>query len=76
MPTYQYFCENCGNIFEQFSSISNFSRERECPICGNSAQLKISGGNGLIFKGNGFYITDYVRNQKEKSKKETTQKGK
>ncbi len=67
MPTYQYECPNCGNSFEIFSSISNFSREMECSICGHTAYLKISGGNGLIFKGSGFYITDYVKNKNEKS---------
>ncbi len=59
MPNYQYKCNHCQNVFERFFSISNYQRELECPSCGNTAQLTISGGMGLIFKGSGFYITDY-----------------
>ncbi len=59
MPTYQYKCRNCGHKFEIFSSIKSYHKEVECPICNHSAQLVISGGTGLIFKGSGFYITDY-----------------
>ncbi len=59
MPTYKYRCSSCGYEFEQFSSISSYSKELECPICGKTAHLTITGGAGLIFKGSGFYITDY-----------------
>ncbi len=59
MPTYKYRCSSCGYEFEQFSSISSYSRELECPICGHTAHVMITGGSGLIFKGSGFYITDY-----------------
>jgi len=59
MPTYHYNCKECGYDFEQFSSISSYHRQLECPACQKLAQLTISGGSGLIFKGSGFYITDY-----------------
>ena len=62
MPIYEYRCRSCNSVFEKFASISNFSREVDCPACGDIAELKISGGTGLIFKGSDFYITDYKRN--------------
>lgn len=61
MPTYRYKCEKCGYSFERFYTISTYEKETECPICHAKAKLLISGGSGLIFKGNGFYITDYKR---------------
>ncbi len=61
MPTYQYKCEQCGLELEKFSSISSYHREVECPVCHSTAHLTISGGSGLIFKGSGFYVTDYQR---------------
>jgi putative FmdB family regulatory protein len=67
MPTYQYRCKDCGYIFEKFSTITSYKKEKTCPICNGRAQLKISGGAGIIFKGSGFYITDYQR-KKEKKK--------
>ncbi|GAB4336342.1 MAG: hypothetical protein Kow0037_17480 [Calditrichia bacterium] len=71
MPTYRYVCEACGHEFELFRSISSYSREEDCPVCGKSASLAISGGSGLIFKGNGFYITDYKKNGNGNGKKES-----
>ncbi len=59
MPTYQYKCKSCGYEFEIFASIKSYHKEVECPVCNQKAQLIISGGNGLIFRGSGFYITDY-----------------
>ena len=59
MPTYEYTCEN-GHEFEEFQSIVAPPIEI-CPICGVRASRKISGGTGLIFKGTGFYLTDYAR---------------
>ena len=57
MPTYEYLCE-CGEEFEEFQSISS-EPVATCPVCGKSARRQISAGVGLIFKGTGFYITDY-----------------
>lgn len=60
MPTYEYQCRKCGHRFEVFQRIVD-PPVRNCPKCrrrGSVEQL-ISGGSGLIFKGSGFYITDY-----------------
>ena len=61
MPTYQYRCKECGYLFEKFSTITSYKKEVSCPVCHGKAKLKISGGSGIIFKGSGFYITDYQR---------------
>lgn len=59
MPTYEYVCTACGNQFEKFQSITA-DPIKTCPKCGkNKAQRQISGGAGFIFKGGGFYETDY-----------------
>lgn len=57
MPTYDYECEN-GHRFEIFQKMSD-DPVAACPDCGATAQRKISGGAGFLFKGDGFYITDY-----------------
>jgi putative FmdB family regulatory protein len=59
MPTYEYACQKCGHQFEQFQSMRD-EPLKKCPQC-NKAGLKrlVGGGAGLIFKGTGFYITDY-----------------
>jgi putative FmdB family regulatory protein len=59
MPTYEYACDHCGHEFEQFQSISARPLKK-CPACGrNSLQRLIGAGAGVIFKGSGFYQTDY-----------------
>jgi putative FmdB family regulatory protein len=59
MPTYEYKCDACGHPFEKFQSITA-PAIRKCPKCGkNKVRRLISAGAGLIFKGSGFYITDY-----------------
>jgi putative FmdB family regulatory protein len=59
MPTYEYKCDACGNEFEKFQTMSS-EPIRKCPKCGkNKVRRLISAGAGLIFKGSGFYITDY-----------------
>ncbi len=58
MPTYEYRCEK-GHVFEEFQSMLA-DPIQTCPICGSHADRVISGGTGLIFKGSGFYITDYA----------------
>jgi len=59
MPTYEYVCEACGHDFERFQKISA-DPVRKCPECGRrKVRRRISGGGGLVFKGPGFYATDY-----------------
>jgi putative FmdB family regulatory protein len=58
MPTYEYRCPACGTDFEKFQKMSD-PPAAECPSCGAAAERRISGGSGLVFKGSGFYITDY-----------------
>lgn len=58
MPTYEYECKRCGKVFEKFQSMSE-SPLRVCPDCRGSVKRLIGKGAGLIFKGSGFYITDY-----------------
>ncbi|HEY8746662.1 MAG TPA: FmdB family zinc ribbon protein [Tepidisphaeraceae bacterium] len=59
MPTYEYKCSACGHKFEKFHSMTA-SPIRKCPKCAkNKVKRLIGTGAGLIFKGSGFYITDY-----------------
>lgn len=60
MPTYQYRCLGCGHEFEKFQKITSKARPK-CPQCGARPERVISGGVGLVFKGSGFYATDYKR---------------
>jgi len=61
MPTYEFRCPN-GHTFEQFHKISDAPSTAICPTCGAEAERAISGGAGLVFKGSGFYLTDYGKN--------------
>lgn len=66
MPTYDYRCPN-GHDFEHFfRKISDATAELVCPTCGAVAQRRVSGGAGLVFKGSGFYLTDYGKNAHRK----------
>ena len=59
MPTYDYVCGRCGRKFELYQSIKD-EPVKKCPKCGkNGAKRQIGGGSGLLFKGSGFYVTDY-----------------
>ena len=60
MPTYEYECPKCGTQFELFQKISS-KPVAKCPKCGAQAKRLLSGGAGLVFKGSGFYLTDYGR---------------
>ena len=65
MPTYEFRCPE-GHEFEKFyRSIAAAPREVHCPTCGKIAERQLSGGAGLVFKGSGFYITDYGKDGKK-----------
>ena len=72
MPTYDYICSTCGYEFEHFQSMSE-EPIRTCPSCDGRVRRKIGGGTGLIFKGSGYYLTDYVK-KSNLSQKETIKK--
>ena len=63
MPTYDYECLDCQERFEIFQSITE-EPIKKCINCNGNIKRIISGGSGLIFKGSGFYITDYKNNTK------------
>ena len=70
MPTYDYECTVCKHTFEAFQSIKAAPLET-CPVCGNKLRRLIGGGIGVIFKGSGFYSTDYRKSEYiEKQKKD------
>lgn len=58
MPTYEYECTNCGWRFEVFQKMSD-APKGSCPKCGKVLRRLIGAGAGIIFKGSGFYATDY-----------------
>jgi putative FmdB family regulatory protein len=62
MPTYEYRCP-AGHEFEKFQKMTDKPRAK-CPVCGKPGERLISGGAGLVFKGTGFYITDYGKDGK------------
>ena len=65
MPTYEFRCPK-GHDFEKFyRSIGAAPREVTCPTCGKVAERQLSAGAGLVFKGSGFYITDYGKDGKK-----------
>jgi putative FmdB family regulatory protein len=71
MPTYEYKCKECGNVFEVFHSM-NADPVKVCPKCGGAVKKLIGAGSSPIFKGSGFYHTDYknapAKNKKPESK--------
>ena len=58
MPTYEYKCNECGYRFEKFQRMTE-ARLTECPECNGAVKRLIGAGAGIIFKGSGFYCTDY-----------------
>jgi len=68
MPTYDYRCDACHHELEVFQSMSD-ERLTKCPACGESKLRRLIGsGSGIIFKGSGFYETDYKRSRTSTSK--------
>ncbi|MGE3802238.1 MAG: FmdB family zinc ribbon protein [Candidatus Kapaibacterium sp.] len=85
MPTYDYLCKKCGHRFEYFQSITSDALTT-CPVSEcieEDAEAKgtgpvqriVSGGAGLVFKGEGFYLTDYVRKGGEGKETSSGSKG-
>ncbi len=68
MPTYDYKCLECGNSFELFQTMSE-DPVKTCPKCGGKVKRLIGAGAGPIFKGSGFYQTDYKNSSGGTSKK-------
>jgi putative FmdB family regulatory protein len=70
MPTYEYECDACGHEFELFQSITD-SVKRKCPECGKLKLRRLFGtGGAIVFKGSGFYQTDYRSESYKKQAKE------
>ena len=83
MPTYDYRCDACGHTFEEFQSFSE-APLKKCPACGKKKLVRLFGtGAGVIFKGSGFYQTDYrsesyksaAKAEQEKAKPSTEKSG-
>ena len=73
MPTYEYVCTKCHHHFEAFQSIVS-QPLTVCPVCKGPLERLISGGVGLIFKGSGFYETDYKKKSNGGNKSPRTTK--
>ncbi|HVP35390.1 MAG TPA: zinc ribbon domain-containing protein [Terriglobales bacterium] len=72
MPTYEYKCRKCSFAFERFQKMTD-EPVKTCPKCGGEVERLISAGGGLIFKGSGFYSTDYrSESYKRKAREEST----
>lgn len=74
MPTYEYECRRCGHRFEQFQKITDPPRRR-CPKCRGAVRRLIGAGAAMLFRGSGFYATDY-RSESYKRQKEKESGGK
>lgn len=74
MPTYEYECLKCGKKFELFQSMTEPPRKR-CPACRGKVRRLVGTGTGMIFKGSGFYATDYRSSSyKDDKKKDSGEK--
>ncbi len=72
MPTYDYKCNECDKVFEYFQPMSaEHLKECLCEKKGSVSRM-ISGGSGIIFKGSGFYVTDYKKSSSDSSSKTET----
>ena len=83
MPTYEYICESCGEKFDYFQSMSSpaLKTHPDCKKENSIVNRLVSGGSGLIFKGSGFYLTDYKNKKKDpkvdkKTNKDSKEKSK
>lgn len=74
MPTYEYECPKCGHTFEKFQSMTD-DPVKTCPECkGRKVRRLIGGGAAILFKGSGFYQTDYRSESYKKSEKQDGKK--
>jgi putative FmdB family regulatory protein len=75
MPTYDYQCDDCGHTFELFQSITE-AVKRKCPDCGKLKLRRLFGtGGAVVFKGSGFYQTDYRSDSYKKAAEADTKAG-
>lgn len=72
MPTYTYVCKNCGHKYDKFQTITS-QPDTICPKCNGTVERMIGGGVGIVFKGSGFYVTDYKKDSKGSSKEGNTE---
>lgn len=68
MPTYDYQCDKCGHKFEKFQKMMD-EPLKACPKCKGKVHRLIGGGSGILFKGTGFYETDYKKKSSGENKK-------
>lgn len=69
MPTYDYECDACGHTFELFQGMDD-KRKKKCPECGRLKLVRLFGtGGAILFKGSGFYTTDYRSSEYKADKK-------
>lgn len=74
MPTYDYRCNSCGHVFEEMQSIKA-EPLKDCPKCHQPQLVRLmAGGAGMIFKGSGFYLTDYAKSNTSTSSAPSTPK--
>jgi putative FmdB family regulatory protein len=74
MPTYEYECQACGHTFEELQGMTD-AKLTKCPKCHkNKLSRLIGGGSGMIFKGSGFYETDYKKKSVPSAEKKDTSK--
>ena len=71
MPTYDYKCTSCGHMFEHFQSMTE-DPLTECPVCKGYVKRMIGAGLAPIFKGSGFYETDYKKKSSSKNSTKST----
>ena len=76
MPTYDYICSECGERFEHFQTMTSsvLTQKPNCEQEKCAVKRIVSGGTGLIFKGSGFYLTDYKNKEKTEKPKDKTEK--
>jgi putative FmdB family regulatory protein len=75
MPNYDYVCDACRHKFEEFQSMKAAALKK-CPKCGKNKLRRLMGtGGGVLFKGSGFYQTDYKSSSSKESKKEAPKSG-